>query len=47
MSCKMPVIWFETLMKSEIPDEELEEDDEAEEEDYDEEEEAPPARFYK
>ena len=27
MNCKMPVIWFETIMKSEIPDEELEDDE--------------------
>ena len=30
MNCKMPVIWFETIMKSEIPDEELEDDDDNE-----------------
>ena len=28
MSCKMPVIWFETILKSEIPLEEKEDDDE-------------------
>lgn len=46
MNCKMPIIWFETVMKSEIPDEELEEDDDNEEED-DEEEEAPQLKYYK
>lgn len=46
MSCKMPVIWFETVMKADIPDEELEEDDDNDEED-DEDEEAPQLKFYK
>lgn len=46
MSCKMPVIWFETVLKSEIPDEELEEDDDNEEED-DEDEEVLQLKYYK
>ena len=45
MSCKMPVIWFETILKSEIPPEELEdgEDDDDDEED----EEVPQLKYYK
>ena len=47
MSCKMPVIWFETILKSEIPLEEKEDDDDNEDDDDEEEEEVPQLKYYK